>query len=511
MSARQANVTGKNALQRCREMEYVLDQFALTAQLHPSGLILNTNSRMLHVAGYAAHDMQDQPFSRFLTDEFRAFFMNHVLPLLNRGIPWRGELCHVARNGEQFWCETTIVPILNADRSLQESHYIGLDVTERKAVEQSLANNSVFFSKLMDIAPIGFFLADVEGSCTYINSIWSQTSGCRLRQALGWRWLRAVHPEDRDWVEAAWLRFVKHEESFNHEYRYQHGCGRTVWVLATAERMEFAPLMRPRFIRVEKDLTERKESEQLINEQRAKMEATARMSALGEMAGGIAHEINNPLAILQLRARQIMQLVKSQAPFAMQLRQAGESIQQTTDRIATIIQSLRMIAREGHGDPFEPTPVQTLLNHVLELCSARFQSHSIQLRIEPFSPGLLVWCRPVEVLQLLLNLLNNAFSAVKILPEKWVNISVHDRAGDLEIWITDSGPGIVPELQPKIFQPFFTTKPIGSGTGLGLSISKAVALDHHGDLWIDPDCPHTRFILRLPQYPSLSEANHERH
>jgi C4-dicarboxylate-specific signal transduction histidine kinase len=265
--------------------------------------------------------------------------------------------------------------------------------------------------------------------------------------------------------------------------------------------MDFAPDTRTRYIRVEKDLTERKASEQLINEQRAQMAAASRLSALGEMAGGIAHEINNPLAILQLRARQIMRLVQPDALHADQLIQAADNIRQTTDRIASIVRSLRAIAREGHGDPLQTTCVPMLVEHTLELCAARFQSHAIRLTVAPFDHELRVWCRSVEILQVLLNLLNNAFSALENLEDKWVEISAHDRGQDVEIWITDSGWGIAPDLQEKMFLPFFTTKPIGSGTGLGLSISKAVALDHHGDLWLDHSCKHTRFILRLPKYP----------
>jgi C4-dicarboxylate-specific signal transduction histidine kinase len=275
-----------------------------------------------------------------------------------------------------------------------------------------------------------------------------------------------------------------------------------VWVVATAERVEFALNTRTHFIRVEKDLTERKETEQVINEQRAQMVAASRMSALGEMAGGIAHEINNPLAILQLRARQIIQLMKQDMPEAERLQQAAENIRQTTDRIAAIVRSLRAIAREGHGDPFLPTPVNTLIEHTLELCAARFQAQNITLTIHSFAPALEIWCRSVEILQVLLNLLNNAYAAVEHLQAKWVEVHVHDLGHAIEIWITDSGSGIPSELRDKIFQPFFTTKPVGSGTGLGLSISKAVALDHRGDLWVDHDCPHTRFVLKLPKYPA---------
>ncbi|MDQ3235206.1 MAG: PAS domain S-box protein [Pseudobdellovibrionaceae bacterium] len=501
MSAKLANYLQKDEFERIRELQYAVDQFALIGLIQPHGALAHANEKFLQVSGFAQEEICKQPFHNLLCDESRKLFVEHVMPILSRGITWKGELCHVACNHLQFWTEATIVPILNADKSLRHYHFIAFEVTERKAVEQSLTNNSIFFTKLMELAPIGFFLADIDGRCTYINKIWTDTSGCRLRQALGVGWLQAVFRDDRPMVEEAWHQFVHNGRAFNCEYRYQHGSDRIVWVVATAERVDFALNTRTRFIRVEKDLTERRENEQLINEQRAQIVTASKMSALGEMAGGIAHEINNPLAILQLRARQIMQLVRPDMPSVERLIQAAENIRQTTDRIAAIVRSLRAIAREGHGDPFLRTPVRALVDDTLELCAARFKSHDIMLRITPFSPHLEVSCRSVELLQLLLNLLNNAFYAVEHLQERWVEVGVHDRGDDVEIWITDSGPGILPELQDKIFQPFYTTKPIGCGTGLGLSISRAVALDHHGDLWLDRECPHTRFILKIPKHP----------
>ncbi|HET9239258.1 MAG TPA: PAS domain-containing protein [Oligoflexus sp.] len=501
MTAKLVNLIVQDELKHVREQQYALDQFALTAVLLPAGLFISTNDKLLRVAGYDRSELHHNPFHDFLAEEFRKLFTDHVLPLLNRGIPWRGELCHVARNQNLFWTESTIVPILDGTRTVTHLHFIGFEITERKAVEKALMNNSIFFTRLMDMAPIGFFLADAVGSCTYINKVWSDTSGCRLRCALGEGWLRALHPEDRDRVVQAWQAFVQERQPFCCEYRYQRPDGRSVWVLATAEAMDFAPDARTQFIRVEQDLTERKEHELLINEQRAQMVAASKMSALGEMAGGIAHEINNPLAILQLCSRQILRLVRTEANPNPRLVETAENIRHTTDRIASIIRSLRAISRDGHSDPFMPTPLRTLIDDCLELCAARFQSHSITLTVAAFDPALTVWCRPVEILQILLNVLNNAFSALEALEEKWIEIGILDRDLFVDIEVTDSGRGIAPEYHDKLFLPFFTTKPIGSGTGLGLSISKAVALDHHGDLWLDSSSPYTRFVLRLPKSP----------
>ncbi len=496
------NMFRKDEIHRLRELQYVVNQFALTAVIDTSGLLIDANSFLLRISGYDEKDIFKKPFQSLLSAESSLFFMNSVLPKIVRGLTWKGELSHVARNGYTYWTEATIVPILDSKREVTHFHFMACEISERKSVERALANNSYFFTHLMDRAPIGFFLANTAGECTYINRAWIETTGCRLRGALASGWLLAIHPDDRNRVKEAWLKLVDEGHAFKLEYRYLRPDGKIVWVLASAERVDFPSDLKTRFIRVEKDLTERQSSEALINEQRAQMVAASKMSSLGEMAGGIAHEINNPLAILQLRARQIVHLMKGgDASKEDQLLVAAENIRSTTERIASIIRSLKAFAREGHSDPFLPTSVKSLFENTLELCAARFKSHGIDLTIGSFADDLEIYCRSVEMFQVLMSLLNNAFGAVDNLDDKWVHLSVWDLGEFVEIWITDSGPKIPLELHEKLFQPFFTTKPVGSGTGLGLSIAKAVALDHGGDLYLDTVSENTRFVCRIPKKP----------
>lgn len=485
-------------LEKLRELRSVVDQSALLLQLSAKCTVTEANEKFVRVAGYAHEQIFRLPFSCLLETAFRNFFAETVLPTLSRGITWRGELCFQAKNGLHYWTETTIVPILDSARRVCHFHMVAFEISERKAVETALRNNAVFFTRLMELAPIGFFLADEAGNCTYINKVWSELSGLRLRQALGDGWLAGVYPEDRALVEAAWRRFVGGSESFKLEYRYQPPGAEISWVSAAAERIDLSPEGKISYIRAENNITERLAQDQLINEQRAQMVAASKMCALGEMAGGIAHEINNPLAILQLRARQIAYLTQSGHGDPEKLVEAADNIRSTTERIAAIIRSLRAISREGHSDPFLLTPLRDLIDHTLELCAARFRFREIRLEVEAFDPALQIRCRSVEILQILLSLLSNSMSAVEELKEKWVRITVQTCGGDVEIWVTDSGTGIDHDVRRRLFQPFFSTKPVGSGTGLGLSISRAAALDHGGDLFLDLRSPHTRFVLRLP-------------
>ena len=135
----------------------------------------------------------------------------------------------------------------------------------------------------------------------------------------------------------------------------------------------------------------------------------------------------------------------------------------------------------------------------MPFCMERLRQNSVELRVPPVEKSLRIDCRPTEISQVLLNLLNNAVDAVQPLAEKWVELKVRNAGNEIEISVTDSGAGIPEKIRDKMGQPFFTTKVVGHGTGLGLSISKGIVEAHGGRLSLDAECEHTRFVVMLPK------------
>jgi len=248
-----------------------------------------------------------------------------------------------------------------------------------------------------------------------------------------------------------------------------------------------------------RDITARKQLEGELETTRVQAIASARLSALGVMASGIAHEINNPLGIIHSLASDLTEMAEEGPVTPETVARKGAVIRQTAERIAKIVKSLRQISREGVGDPLRPTPLAKIVAETLEICRAKFKANGVELSLPGAIPDVNVPCREVQIAQALLNLLQNAFDAVVDHEgERWVRLEVQNGDESVSLSVIDSGPGIPLELRSRVGEPFFTTKPVGKGTGLGLSLSKTIAEDHGGNLEYSEDHGHTRFSLVLP-------------
>lgn len=242
-----------------------------------------------------------------------------------------------------------------------------------------------------------------------------------------------------------------------------------------------------------------------LEEHEMKMLSSARLSSLGEMAAGIAHEINNPLAIISVKTRSVSSEVILNFANKGKILSDLEKIDQTVFRIAKIIKGLRAFSRDGSKEPFSLIQLSVILNDTLGLCAERFKTSGVELRISKIPP-IEIECRGIQISQVLINLLNNSFDAVRNQNEKWVEVVIKAQNDNwLTIKVTDSGPGISIEIQDKIMEPFFTTKDIGKGTGLGLSITKGLIEDHNGKFFVSRESIRTCFVVQLPILQSTEQ------
>lgn len=244
--------------------------------------------------------------------------------------------------------------------------------------------------------------------------------------------------------------------------------------------------------------TELVEANKKLREQEAKAQYSAKLASLGEMAAGIAHEVNNPLTIIQGSANIIRRLVDETPMDISNVKLLAGKMIETSERISKTVRSLKALSRNGENDPKDVIPVKNVIDHCLTISEQRFRQHGIELRLSDIPSDPKVLGREVQLSQVIVNLINNSVDALKPLNEKWIEIVINQKDRFVEIDIIDSGIGIPAAIQQKIMDPFFTTKDVNQGTGLGLSISKNIIQDHGGELMLLPHARNTTFRIKLP-------------
>ncbi len=229
------------------------------------------------------------------------------------------------------------------------------------------------------------------------------------------------------------------------------------------------------------------------------MQDAEKLAAIGALAAGVAHEINNPIGIMTSRIELMLEEAE-ESGLPASVREDLAVLQRNAHRVGRITQALLSLARRGPGVK-KPTD----LNGIVEETLLLFEKHAakagirVARRLAPALP--LVEADPNELQQVLLNLLNNARDALDHEGEIRVETAAApERPGWVRLTVADTGPGIPPEIREQIFLPFFTTKP--GGTGLGLAISHRIVQDHHGTLDVASEAGRgTSFSVLLPGLP----------
>lgn len=229
------------------------------------------------------------------------------------------------------------------------------------------------------------------------------------------------------------------------------------------------------------------------------LHTTSRLTAIGGMASEIAHEINNPLSVLAFNNIMLRQKIESGTLDEAFLIKKIEISDRMTERLLKIVNGLKLSYRSGNEDAFKFVRLNDMFEEAKILCELKASKLGIDLIINQAPENITIECRSVQIVQIIQNIVYNAFDALEESSKKWVMISYEQKNTDyIQIIIKDSGPGISKQHREKIFSSFYTTKPNGKGTGLGLSISKRFSEEHNGSLSLDDLSPETTFVLELP-------------
>ena len=512
--------------------------------------VLSFNGAAETMFGYAAAEAVGQPLDRFIPERFRAVHREHIKRYGETGRTDRimgrlGAVCGLRADGTEFPVEVSLSKAAIGDHTFYTA--ILRDITERQRTEGLLRQTNETLSALIDASPLAIAMLDMEGKAQVWNPAAERIFGWPAAEVLG-RLLPIVPKEKREEHLAIRERVLRGEAVTGLEVVCRRKDGSPITIGLSAAPLRNTEDRITGIMGIMADVTERKQMERYAGR-------IERLAALGQLLGGIAHEIKNPLFVLTGRLQLLKEKLASQDYGALpsdleQIEEAAKRMAHVTERFLTLARPAQL--QQARCD------IRAILDETLDFLSNELMKSQIRLIVEspPNLPA--IWSDPRQLQEAFLNLLLNAVqamvaahgrgtltvsaqlvtdtgtrglsdtgkeerhgdaeegrggdtgtrrrgetgSAASPLPSVSASGSVPAspaEGGWIEVRIQDDGPGVAPEHKTRLFEPFFSTKPPEQGTGLGLWTVRTIVMSLKGRVTFETEVGRgTTFIVRLP-------------
>ena len=348
----------------------------------------------------------------------------------------------------------------------------------------TLAESEERFRSTFEQAAVGIAHVSPEGLFLRINKKFCDILGYSREEMLQRTFQDITYPDDLGPDLKRVNQMLSGEiDTYSMEKRYLRKDGALVWVNLTVALLRNESGQPQWFVSVAQDISDRKESEQAILQQRSQLAHLSRVNQLGELSGSLAHELNQPLAAILSNAQAAQRILALDPINLQEVRDIIKDIVADDKRASEVIGRLRLLFQKGETQ-HQLLKVNEIVRAVLKLAGSDLVNHHVTAHTVLAEDLPLVCGDHIQFQQVLLNLVMNACDAMaNVEPNaRQLMISTNlDGNGDAHISVTDSGTGIAPEMLERIFEPFHTTK--SHGLGLGLAVCRTIVLAHAGKLW----------------------------
>ena len=426
--------------------------------------------------------------------EVAAFVAEYDRELVETGAPsvYEQRLTATGR-GPYAWSLVIRFPIRDEQGRITQIGGFDVDIGDRRAMEQALQASEQRFRALTEAHPVPVAIASADGgTMLYASPPLAELMGVPQEELIGADVARFYADPS---VRPRLIAKLRRDGALRgEEVRMRRGDGTEFWAAFTSKLITFEGV--EAMVTGITDLSVLKRAEAEIERQRELLHQNEKMTALGSLLAGVAHELNNPLSVVVAQSAMLRDSAGDDVT-----RERAAKVQAAAERCARIVRTFLAMAR---SKPQERGPVRLgeLIEAVLDIVAYGLRSGDVEvtLALDPALPP--VWGDGDQLGQVLMNLIVNAQQALQgVPPPRHLRIATRREANDdaVAIEIADNGPGIEPETARRIFEPFFTTKPVGAGTGLGLSVCHGIVTAHGGEIAVlSRPREGATFIVRLP-------------
>jgi two-component system sensor kinase FixL len=393
---------------------------------------------------------------------------------------------------------TNKVPLLDATGQVTGMLGIYMDITKRKQAETTLRKSEAWLQTLFDSVVEYIFVIDPEGQIIKVNRYVYEQSGYKADEVIG-RNIKELFSEDSKDICDRNFPTLR-ERGYNRaEVEFVCKDGRVIQMECSAtavpdENGDFST-----FLIVQRDVTDKKRAEEERQYHHQEMAHVIRLSTAGEMASGMAHELNQPLTALISYCGTAVSLVNSMSSPPQQL---GEILERATEqalRAGEIIRHLREFVSKGDNNQ-ESLDIDRVIRDIIIFIKHEVQESDVKIIFHPGSQTCRIKANKIQIEQVLINMVRNSLEAIRNaeIAEGQIVLQSRMLSNELvKVTVTDNGPGINPAMVDTLFHPFQTTKK--TGMGIGLSLSRTIIETHGGKLWVDKDYENgALFAFELP-------------
>jgi PAS domain S-box-containing protein len=459
------------------------------------------NRTISEMIGYSRSELQQLDMASIHPEEALSFVLEQFEKQAQGEITTARSLPIKRKDGSVFYADVTSAPLT----MLGKTYLMGIfsDITDRKEAEEALRNSEARYRMLADNVTDSIWTMDMDLRLTYSSPAFTKLTGYTLEEVQDLTIGQILTPASVESITSRILDVFAREQSggldpsevLTAEVELYCKDGSTVWTETSARFLRDENGQAIGMLGVSRDITERKRVEEEKQRMEQQLLLSGRLAAVGELAAGVAHELNNPLAAVQGYA----QLLATKQDLDEAIRQDVETIYREAQRASRITANLLSFSRR-HEPERKPVSVNNCIEKSLELHAYRMRVNNIEISTELQADLPTTMADFYQLQQVFVNIITNAEQAMTESNGRGKLEVTSQLSGDMiQVRLSDDGPGMPEEVLSRAFDPFFTTKDVGKGTGLGLSICYGLIQQHGGHIRAEssPD-KGTTILVEIP-------------